>query len=161
MPPGVGPETLRNIRILIETAREFAMPVVISEQYPAGLGHIAPEIQAILSANTPVFEKLVFSCCAEPALASFLERFSDKDVILCGAEAHVCVLQTGLDLLAQGHRVFVSADAVCSRAPLNEQLGLDMLRQAGAVIGTTEIFAFGFLGGAGTEIFKRISRMVK
>ena len=105
-----------------------------------------------------MFEKLAFSCCKEPAMAPLLTR---PDIILCGSETHVCVLQTALDLLAQGRRVFVAADATCSRVKYNWRLSLDLMQRAGAVIGSAEIFAFGLLGAAGTDRFKRISKLVK
>ncbi len=158
MPEGVAARTLRSARILVQMAGEFGLPVAVSEQYPKGLGPTVAEIRAMLPQDTQPVEKVVFSCCAVPAFQPIL---GGKDVILCGSETHVCVLQTALDLLAQGRRVYVAADATCSRTKLNWQLGLDMLRQAGAVIGSAEIFAFGLLGAAGTETFKRISQMVK
>jgi nicotinamidase-related amidase len=89
------------------------------------------------------------------------EQPGQRDWILCGMETHVCVLQTALDLLQRGQNVFVAADAVCSRTKANWRTGLDLMRQAGAVIGSTEIFAFGLLGAAGSETFKKISRLVK
>ncbi len=158
MPAEVAGKTLRNTCILVETAKEFGLPVVVSEQYPRGLGPTAAEIRSALPQGTAPVEKLAFSCCKEPAFAQQITR---PEVILCGAETHVCVLQTALDLLAQGKRVFLAADATCSRAKLNWQLGLELMRQAGATIGSTEIFAFRLLGAAGTERFKRISRLVK
>jgi nicotinamidase-related amidase len=82
-------------------------------------------------------------------------------VILCGQEAHVCVYQTALDLLEQGFKVFVVADAVCSRTKENWRLSLDLMRQAGCVVGSTEIFAFQLVNEAGTERFKKVSRLVK
>ncbi len=158
MPEGVSTRVLRNASILVQAAGEFGLPVAVSEQYPRGLGPTAAEIQAVLPNHTQPVEKVVFSCCAVPAFQPLL---AGKDIILCGAETHVCVLQTALDLLAQGRRVYVAADATCSRAKLNWRLGLDLMRQAGAVIGSAEIFAFGLLGAAGTDSFKRISQLVK
>ncbi len=158
MPEGVAARTLRSARILVQMAGEFGLPVAVSEQYPQGLGPTASELRAVLPGGTQPVEKVVFNCCAVPAFQPVL---GGKDIILCGAETHVCVLQTALDLLAQGRRVYVAADATCSRAKLNWQLALDLMRQAGAVIGSAEIFAFGLLGAAGSETFKRISQMVK
>ncbi len=158
MPANVAEQVVRNTCILVETARIFNLPVVVSEQYPKGLGPTAAEIRAALPEETGPIEKLAFSCCKEPAFAPFLTR---PEIILCGAETHVCVLQTALDLLAQGRRVYLAADATCSRAKGNWQRGLDLMHQAGAIIGSTEIFAFGLLGAAGTDHFKRISKLVK
>jgi nicotinamidase-related amidase len=165
MPEGVSVKVVRNTRILVETAREFDLPVLVSEQYPKGLGPTCAEIVSALPAETTPIAKLAFSCCSEPAFGPFLgvadAKYANYSVILGGAETHVCVLQTALDLLAQGRRVYVAADATCSRTKLNWRLGLDLMHQAGAIIGSTEIFAFGLLGGAGTEQFKRISGLVK
>jgi len=152
---------IRNSVILMETAKEFGMPVIVSEQYPKGLGSSMIPICAALPEGCQPVSKVVFSCCREPALKSAFDRYADYDLILCGIEAHMCVLQTALDLLLQGRRVFVAADGVCSRYLYNRQLALDLLRQAGAVVGSAEIFAFGVLGTAGTERFKRISKLVR
>lgn len=161
MPPDALESVTRNTTILIETMREFNLPVLVSEQYPRGLGPTLPQILACLPEGARPLEKLAFSCLGEPALAAQIEQLAGYDLIVCGIETHVCVLQTALDLLAAGRRVFVAADAVCSRTAANRQLGLDLLRQAGAVLGSAEIFAFGLLRAAGTERFKRISRLVK
>lgn len=161
MPPDALESVTRNTTILIETMREFNLPVLVSEQYPRGLGPTLPQILACLPEGARPVEKLAFSCLGEPALAAQIAQLADYDLMVCGIETHVCVLQTALDLLAGGRRVFVAADAVCSRTAANRQLGLDLLRQAGAVIGSAEIFAFGLLRAAGSERFKRISRLVK
>lgn len=161
MPAEVLAGVLRSTRILIETAREFYLPVVVSEQYPKGLGPTVAEIREALPAETQPREKLAFSCCAESGFRPIFDPPSPRDWILCGMEAHVCVLQTALDLLQRRQRVFIAADGVCSRVKYNWQIGLDLMRQAGAVIGSAEIFAFSLLGAAGSESFKRISRIVK
>lgn len=155
------PTVLRNTRILIEAAREFGLPILASEQYPKGLGPTVAEIRAALPENVQPTAKIHFSCCQEAAFRPLFEPLAGYDLILCGMETHVCVLQTALDLLQQGRRVYVAADAVCSRTQMNSQIGLDLMRQAGAVIGSTETFVFGLLGAAGSEPFKRISKLVK
>jgi nicotinamidase-related amidase len=159
--PQEGAAVLRNAQILAETAVELGLPVRFSEQYPRGLGPTAAQLKAVLPADVAAFEKVVFSCCAAPGFQPVLDGLGDRDIILCGIETHVCVLQTAIDLLAAGRRVFVAADATCSRAPLNWKLALRLMRQAGAVIGSTEIFVFSLLGSAGSEQFKRISKLVK
>ena len=151
----------RNSAILIEAAKEFGLPIILSEQYPKGLGPTLPSIYAFLPEGVRQATKMAFSCCGEPALQAMFDDLGDRDWIICGIETHVCVLQTTLDLLRQGRRVFVAGDAMCSRAAYNHQTGLNLMRQAGAVIGSTEIFVFGMLGAAGSERFKRISKLVK
>ncbi len=152
---------IRSTVTLIETAREFELPVLVSEQYPKGLGSTVDEVRAALPSTVKPVEKLSFSCCGEPAFQPILKDLDDHDVLLCGIETHVCVLQTALDLLEQGRRVYVAADAVCSRTAFNRQIGLDLMRQAGAVIGSSEVFAFGMLRAAGSARFKQISKLVK
>jgi nicotinamidase-related amidase len=93
-------------------------------------------------------------------LASLKEQ-SVSDMILCGIEAHVCVCQTALDLIQQGLRVFVAADAISSRTPENVRFGLDRMRAAGAVVVSTEMIIFELLGRAGTEEFKQILGLIK
>jgi nicotinamidase-related amidase len=161
MPENIIPGVLRNMGILIQAASEFGLPVLLSEQYPKGLGPTAEEIRCMLPEELTPRAKLSFSCCREPAFQPDLEAVSDHDLILCGIETHVCVLQTALDLLGQGRRIYIAADACCSRTRLNWQLGLDLMREAGAVIGTTEIIVFGLLRAAGTDSFKRISKLVR
>lgn len=162
MPEPVLPGMLRNTRILIETAREMNIPIVLSEQYPKGLGPTVSEVRAVLPEGQAPITKQVFSCCKEPGFEPVLfEDLAMKSFILCGMETHVCVLQTALDLLQRDRRVYVAADAVISRFKLNWKYGLNVMRQAGAVIGTTELFAFGLLGTSGTDEFKRIQKLIK
>lgn len=161
MPDNVVSHVIHNTTILLQTASEFGLPVLISEQYPRGLGPTVAEVKAALPGGVAPIEKVAFSCCAAPAFQPLLAALGQRDIILCGIETHVCILQTALDLLEAGRRVYVAADATCSRHKHNWQAGLNLLRQAGAVIGTTEIFAFAMLREAGTDRFKRISRLVK
>lgn len=161
MDPEAASNVVRNTAILIQTAQEFGMPVLYSEQYPKGLGPTAAALKELLPAGLAPFEKTVFSCCAAPGFQPLLDSTGDRDLIICGVEAHICVLQTVLDLLSAGRQVYVAADAVCSRSKENWQLGLELMRQAGAVIGSTEIFFFGLFGEARTEPYKRLSKLIK
>ncbi len=160
MPEEVLQQVVRNIGVLLAAAGEFHFPVLLTEQYPRGLGATLEPLKSLL-ADVPPLEKMSFSCCASADFCRQLEARRVRDVILTGMETHVCVLQTTLDLLSDGYRVFVPADAVCSRSGQNWQLGLDLMRQAGAVIGSTEIFLFMMLGEAGTERFRRLARLVR
>lgn len=161
MPSGVAAQVIRNISILLRSAQEFGLPALASEQYPRGLGRTLPEVKSLLPAPSEPIEKVDFSCCAAPAFQPLLAKIGDRGVILCGIETHVCVLQTALDLLQSGRRVYIAADACASRAKQNWRLGLDLMRQAGAVIASTEILVFGLLQAAGTDQFKRISQLIK
>ncbi len=110
---------------------------------------------------TSPIEKMNFSCCAEPSFLDALERTGRKKLIVVGMETHICVLQTVLDLLASGYVVHLVRDAVCSRDKLDWESGLDMSREAGAVITSTETVLFQLLERAGTDEFRKISKMVK
>ncbi|GAA4341910.1 hydrolase [Pigmentiphaga soli] len=160
-----GPRALERVLALAGTAADLAIPWLCSEQYPQGLGPTVQPLAALLSADQPALAKLAFSCVGEPALAARMsqlrERAGRRQAIVTGIEAHVCVLQTCLDLLAQGFEVFVVADAVDSRHPANHALALDRMRQAGASIVSTEMVLFEWVGAAGTDAFKHVSRRVK
>ncbi len=160
MPPNVAADVIRNIVTLVETAKEFDMPVLATEQYPKGLGVTVKEIQDVLPSYEPI-EKITFSCWRTLTFVKALEAASVQNVILAGMETHVCLLQTALDLLEQGYRVFVPADALSSRGKSNWRAGLRVMEQAGAVVGSTEMFLFQMLETAGTDRFKRLSRLVR
>jgi len=152
-------QVVRNTNILLATAQEFALPVLVTEQYRRGLGETLPALN--LAEVRARIEKMSFSCCGEPAFMTALKATGRRAALLCGMETHVCVLQTALDLLEGGFQVFVAADAVCSRVRLNWKLSLKSMRQAGAVIASTETLVFQLLGAAGDERFKRLARLIK
>ncbi len=138
---------------LIEGARILQVPVLLSEQYPKGLGHTVPELGL---AEQPVLEKTVFSA----ARADGFDLQGASQAILCGIETHVCVSQTVHDLLAAGVEVHVIADATGSRHPRDHELGLARMRQAGAAISTVEAALFELLERAGTPEFKSVQRLI-
>jgi nicotinamidase-related amidase len=151
---------VENSHRLIQAAVILNRPILATEQYRKGLG---PTIQALANA-IPSFkplEKVVFSACGAEGCLAQLKAASISDVILCGIETHVCICQTCLDLLEEGFRVFVAADAVSARTQENHFLGLERMRDAGAIIGSTEMFIFELLERAATEEFKRILPLVK
>lgn len=153
-------QVVKNNLRLIELARILNVPVLVSEQYPKGLGHTVDEIKEALPSCNPV-EKLAFGCCGEPAFMDELRRLGKKRVILTGMETHICVLQTALGLINDGYAVHAVSDAMCSRTEENWKVGLGIMRDAGAVITCTETVLFQLLKVAGTEEFKVVSRMVK
>jgi nicotinamidase-related amidase len=151
-------EMVSNLKILLAAARRLGTPVIVTEQYPKGLGRTLPELRVLLD-GAPTIEKTSFSACGA---ADFVERVATADpVILSGVEAHVCVLLTALDLLGRGRRVSIIADAVCSRRAATMDLGLAQARQAGAVITSTETVVFQLLGGSDTAAFREISKLLK
>jgi nicotinamidase-related amidase len=153
-------EMVRNIKILCEVARRLRLPVMVTEQYPRGLGHTLSELRALLDDVVP-FEKTAFSCCNAAGFTDRLRALGAGRVILAGIEAHVCVLLTALDLLALGLPVSVVADAVCSRTPAKLEVGLAQARQAGAVVTATETVVFQLLGRADTEVFREIAKLLR
>jgi nicotinamidase-related amidase len=149
-----------NVKILAAAARRLDVPVLLTEQYPKGLGRTLPEVKALL-ADTAPFEKTAFSCADAEGFVDRLRALNAEHVILAGIEAHVCVLLTALDLLGHGLRVSVVADAVCSRRAVNLEIGLAQARQAGAVITATETVVFQLLGRADSEAFRELSKLLR
>jgi nicotinamidase-related amidase len=149
-----------NVKILAAAARRLDVPVLLTEQYPKGLGRTLPEVKALLADTTP-FEKTAFSCADADGFVDRLRTLNAEHVILTGIEAHVCVLLTALDLLGRGLRVSVVADAVCSRRAVNLEIGLAQARQAGAVITATETVVFQLLGRADAEAFRELSKLLR
>lgn len=153
-------KVIGNTLRLIETAKLLGIPVLLTEQYPKGLGPTVHEIRRALPSCGPI-EKLSFGCCGEPSFVKALASTGRRKAILCGMETHVCVLQTGIGLLKDGYDIHVVRDAVCSRSKENFTVGIGLMRDAGAVISGTETVLFQLLEKAGTEEFKVISKMVK
>lgn len=149
-----------NCLHLIEAARLLHMPTVLTEQYPKGLGPTVKEIREALPSYRPI-EKLTFDCCREASFMDSVYSLGKKKIILAGMETHVCVLQTCLGLLKDDYQVHVAGDAVCSRTRENFLAGLEMMRDAGAVITCTETVLFQLLERAGTEEFRAISKRIK
>jgi len=155
-----GAGVLNQSRKLIHVARLLKLPVLVTEQYPKGIGPTVPEIRAALG-DAPTVEKMTFSGCgAEPFWAQW-NSFARRNAIVCGVEAHVCVQQTVLDFLERGQSVFVLADAVGSRRPLDYDLALQRMHDAGAIVTTAESVIFELLGRAGTPEFKEVLKLVK
>jgi isochorismate hydrolase len=159
MPDKVLAQVVRNTNILLAAAGEFGIPVLVAEQNRRALGPTLPALR--LAGEHSLVEKMSFSYFGEPAFVQALNSTGRRSVLLCGMEAHVCIYQIALDLLEEGRKVFVAADAICSRAKLNWKLSLGTMRQAGAVVVPTETIVFQLLGKAGDERFKRISKLLK
>jgi len=152
-------DVVKNCAILLQSAALLEIPTIFTEQYPKGLGATLPELTQYIPSKKAI-EKTAFSCCGEPAFARQLLG-DHSQVILAGMEAHICVLQTALDLLAQGKTVFVLEDAVISRNPENKRNALNRMREAGVVISNTESLVFEWLGVAEGDAFKKISQLVR
>ena len=154
-------ETAARIALVAHAARLLGVPVVVTEQYPKGLGRTAPEIAAVLPPGFEPVEKTAFSSCGAERFVSRLEAAGARQVLLCGIEAHVCVNQTAHDLLARGYQVHVLTDCVSSRAAQNRQTGLDKMFRSGALPSSTELALFELMRDARHEQFKAIQKLIK
>ncbi len=153
-------KVIENVQHLLELSRLFNIPVVVTEQYPRGLGQTVDEIKECLPEYAPI-EKITFSCCDESAFMEKIKAIGKKTLLVTGMETHICVLQTCLGLLDNGYNVHLISDAVTSRKQDDKTLAIETMREAGAVITCTETVLFQILKNAGTEEFKIISRRIK
>ena len=154
-------EVMRNIKVLTATARRLNLGTLVTEQYPKGLGHTLQEVKDALPPGVQPVEKVAFSCQGVEAFRSRLTATGARQLLLAGIEAHVCVLMSALDLLAEGYDVHIVADAVTSRTQANWRLAMAQLRQAGAVVTTTETVLFQLLRQADTDDFRELARLIR
>ncbi len=154
-----GDKVIDNTDVLIKTSKDMEIPILVTEQYPKGLGSTVEQLADNLDKNS-TYEKITFTGCIEQ-VNSDLKQLGRKKVIIVGMETHVCVLQTARDLLADGYQVFVVSDAVCSRTKQDYRTALELMRDMGAVVTTTEIVCFDLLKKAGTPLFKKVSKLIK
>ncbi|MCD8083375.1 MAG: hydrolase [Clostridiales bacterium] len=146
--------------ILLKGLKLLDVPVILTRQYPKGLGDTVPEIQAVTE-GCPVLDKMTFSCYDTPAVREALEASGKKTVIVFGIEAHVCVLQTVIDLLDDGYQAVLVEDCISSRNPSDMAAALIRAQQEGARITTCEALLFELTRVSGTPVFKEISKLVK
>ena len=159
-----GEAVARAAGILIEASRQLEVPVVVTEQYPKGLGPTVDAIAGQLPNDATVVEKMTFSAARNHDFASRLDglKAAGRDhIVVCGVESHVCVMQTAADLDAQGYTVHIVADACGSRAPASKDAALARFGAMGVSCVTTEMAVFEWLEVAGTPEFKAVSRLVK
>ena len=154
-------ECVNRQKVLLEAAKVLKLDVLVSEQYPAGLGNTVGEIKAVLPENTPAIAKTSFSCFGESAFVAALEAKKRKSLIIAGIESHVCVYQTVMDALSRKYEVFVLADAVTSRLEESKKLALSAMRHAGANVINVEAALFLLLRDARHPDFKAISKLVR
>ena len=139
----------------------LGVPVVVTEQYPKGLGKTADEIKQVLPEDFEVFEKTAFSSCGAGQFIEKLEELGVKQVVLCGMETHVCVNQTAHDLLDRGFQVHVLCDCVTSRFEYNRLAGLTKMRRSGVIESSIEMAFFELMRDAKHEHFKEIQNLIK
>ena len=154
-------ETLiKNAGVLFQGLEAMEVPLIFSRQYPKGIGDTVAEVRAVTGTAT-VFDKLSFSCWEDKAIRAAIEARKPKNVILSGTEAHVCVLQTTIDLQAAGYQVIYVADCVASRKALDKKYGIKRAKAEGALIVTYEQLLFELLSGAESPYFKAVSKLIK
>ncbi|SFE42873.1 hydrolase [Roseivivax sediminis] len=151
--------TIRNTRTLLAAAEEVGVPVIMTEQYPKGLGATVPELKP--TSKTTVLPKMHFSCMEDSDFAATFRGSERKQAILAGMEAHICVVQTAASLIEEGYEVFVVSDATASRTLESEQACIARLHASGIGIVTTEMVVFEWLGQAGTPAFKKLLPLIK
>ncbi len=154
-------EVASRIALAVEGARLLEVPVIVTEQYPKGLKHTAGEIISRLPVELNAIEKSCFSSCGSDDFLSRLTSQNIKQVLVCGIEAHICVLQTSLDLLARGFDVFLLVDCITSRRSENKQAALSRLTQAGAIHSTLEMALFEMMDTADSPQFRPIQNLIK
>ena len=150
----------RNVIMLIHLAKLFNLPLLLTEQHSKWLGSTVLEIREVLPEHKPI-EKIDFNCCAVDLFNSSLDGLGLKNIILTGVESHICIMQTCMGLIDKGYQVHVPQDAVGSRREENRQVGLELMRGAGAVITSTETVIYQILQRAGTKEFREMLKLVK
>lgn len=146
-------------RRMISGAKILELPILLTEQYPKGLGHTIYDVR-LLCKNEPLFEKTRFSAYVDE-VASALKQLNIKNVVLIGCETHICVFQTALDLLANGYKVYLPQESLTSRTAENKHNGLALMQQAGAVVTNIETILFQLLQDANHSKFKEISKLIR
>jgi len=153
---------LKRILQAIEIAGHLGMPILVTEQYVKGLGPTIPEVRSALErlgAYAPI-EKTAFSCFGEPAFAAAFAKSGIETLALVGIEGHVCVMQTALEALDRGVDVFLLAEAVGSRAAAHKVEAIQRVRDAGAVVGSVEMFAFEVMRASGHPAFRAVQKVI-
>jgi nicotinamidase-related amidase len=151
---------LDNLQRLIKGIKVLEVPIIVTEQYPQGLGPTIKEIASLLTGVRPI-EKTSFSCCGDKAFLKEFERLGRRQVLLAGIESHVCVYQTAADLISSGCEVYAVGDAVGSRTEDNREVGLKIMEGLGAKLTSTETVLFELLKIAEGDKFKAISQIVR
>lgn len=152
---------VKKASILTRAAKILGIPVIVTEQYPNGLGHTVSTVSQNLSQDTPTVEKTAFSAVKAEGFNEFLKSYGRKQIVVCGIETHVCVHQSVADLLAQGYEVYVAKDACASRAKYEFKQGIERMQANGAKISCVEIILFEWLQDAKNPNFKEIQSLIK
>lgn len=153
-------QVIANANILLKMARILSIPLLVTEQYPKGLGHTTEQLSLPHALRDQIIEKLCFSCFDSDEFVAQLDDLERNTLVLFGIETHVCILKTALHGLKKGFDVHVVADATSSRELKNKTLALDRMRQSGVFIASTEMILFQLQKVAGTDEFKRLNELI-
>ena len=154
-------EVAARIALVAHAAGLLRVPLIVTEQYPKGLGHTADEIRAVLPTGLEPVEKTAFSSCGATEFVALLTAHDASHVLVCGIEAHICVNQTTHDLLARGLQVHLLTDCITARTAANKQIALARMQQGGAVLSSVEMALFELMRDARHEQFKAIQKLIK
>jgi nicotinamidase-related amidase len=154
-------KTAERIALMVQAAAFLNLPIVVTEQYPKGLGHTASEIAAVLPASLEIIEKTTFSSCGAQQFLSQLEGAQRKQLLICGIEAHICVNQTVHDLLANDFQVHLLADCITARKKVDRKVAFSKMQRSGAIPCSVEMALFELMRDAKHEQFKAIQRLIK
>lgn len=160
MPDGVQERLNKQIKILLTAAKVLNIPVIVTEQYPKGLGPTESVLQDNLPVGTKTIEKTCFSCMQSEDFRLQLAATLRKQVVVVGMETHICVLQSAMSLVAEGYSVHVAEDAVCSRSKANQYNAIQRMRHSGVVISNVESVLFEWLGDASHGEFKMLAKLI-
>ena len=153
-------QTVHRINQLIQSANLLGIPILVTEQYKKGLGGTSGEITGELK-DTTYFQKEHFSACLEDDFLELVRKFDRHQIVVAGMETHVCVLQTGLDLIGTGYQLHLVKNAVTSRFKEDWETAVGLFRDAGAVITTAEIVIFQWTCRSNTDEFRKMLPIVK
>ncbi len=154
-------ELIRNSSILLQGLKALEIPMVVSQQYTKGLGMTVPSIREAVGEHFTYLDKLTFSCAEDMQLLGRLQEIGRKNIILCGMEAHICVLQTAIDLIAKGFTVILVEDCISSRREADKAVAVRRAESEGAILTTYEAILFELTRVAKTDVFRTISGLTK
>ncbi len=154
-------KTTKNIRLLIEAAKEFDIPTIYTEQYPKGLGETIEPLKSLLeNYNAKRFDKMSFSALKIDEIKNEIKKSGKKTIILTGIESHICVLSTAIDLKAEGYNVIIAKDAVTSRETDFYNTAMDFYNGYGISVIPSETLVFYWIEFAGTDSFKKLQKII-
>lgn len=154
-------ELLHHTQILMKGLQVLGIPMLITQQYTKGIGMTVPELTEILGDSFTYEDKVSFSCAGDESILEKIKSLSKKNIIVCGIEAHICVLQTVIDLIALGYQVILVGDCVGSRRENDRKVGIKRAVLEGAIPTTYESILFELTRVAKTDTFKEISKLIK